>query len=82
MLTEHEPPTESVQVLETNVTVPGPPIWEKVMVSPVTGAVKPDRVAVQVEVTPTPKLVGTQDTARVVTILRLQITLVEPEPPA
>jgi hypothetical protein len=81
IVTEHVPPAERGHVVETKLTLPVPPVWEKVIVSPVTGAVKPVTVAVQVEVAVTAKLFGTQDTAVAVTFLFAQVTPCEFELP-
>jgi hypothetical protein len=81
MVTEHVPPAERAQVVEPNVTLPVPRICEKVIVSPVTGAKKPVKVAVQVEVAPMPKLTGEQEIEVTVTFLLAQVTPCEFELP-
>lgn len=64
----------------TKVMLPVPPFCEKVMVSPVTGATKPVRVAVHVELAPMPKVVGEHET--VVTVVAfVQVTPWELELP-
>jgi hypothetical protein len=80
-VTVQVPPAESAQVVETKLTVPVPPDWEKVTVSPVTGAWKPVNVAVQVDVEPTPKLTGAQETVVTVTFLLAHVTPCEFELP-
>jgi hypothetical protein len=76
--TEQVPPELRVQVVETKVTLPDPPFCEKVIVSPVTGGVKPVTVALHVEDPPVPKLPGVQVTDVAVVCLLLQVTLAEP----
>jgi hypothetical protein len=70
-----------LHVVERKVTLPLPPICEKVIVSPVTGGWKPLTVAVHVDEAPVPMLFGTQLTVVVVGFLVLQVTPWLPELP-
>ena len=65
IVTEQDPAADKEHVVVVNDTAPVPPFWEKVIVSPVTGAVKLLSDAVQEEVLPKKKLVGEQVTESV-----------------
>jgi len=66
-VTAQVPPAERVHVVpDGNVTLPVPPIFDIVIVSPVTVPEKPDRVAVQELAAPTLKELGTHETSMVV----------------
>ena len=65
IVTEHVPDEESVQEAGT-LAPPFPLVSDHVIDSPATGATKPDNVAVQIELEPTPVVGGVQETESVV----------------
>jgi hypothetical protein len=70
-VTEQELP-DKVQVVCRKITLPEPPVFDQVIVSPFTDPVNPDKVAVQTLEVATANVVGTQDTVVVVVALTVR----------